>query len=258
MDMSTQRLPFWRVVRGEVLKTRRTRGLLLAIAGPLAVTGLVAAFFVDNAANADPNVSPWKGFNRYLFNFYLLLYPMFAALVGFMLSNVEHKNGGFKHIFTLPAPKSYFYFSKVLILLSWLGFSLLCALGFLVLAGMALHAFFPDYAFTQNALPTATYVFLFRIFVSLISIVAIHFFLSLYFDHFIIAVGSAVFLVVFGMVAVNHESAWLIPYTFSLQHYLDFLSEKTIWIDKRTWVSLAYGLVFFTAGYWLVARKNIT
>lgn len=255
--MSIARIPFWRVLRGEVLKTRRTRGLLLAIVGPLVVTGIVAAFYLDNAANADPAVSPWTGFNRYLFNFYLLLYPMFAALVGFMLSSIEHKNGGFKHIFTLPAPKRHFYFSKVLILLGWIAFSLLCALVFLAAAGYLVQAIVPDYAFAQNALPSAAYSFLFRLFVSLISIVSIHFFLSLYFDNFILAVGSAVFLLVFGMIAVNHESAWLIPYTYPLYHFLEYTSGKTVWVDERTWVSLGYALVFFSAGYWLVARKNI-
>ena len=255
--MIIRRLSFWRVIRGEILKTRRTRGLLLAILGPLAVTGIVVALYIDNAVKADPDVSPWMGFSRQVFNFYFFLYPLFAALLGFMLSKIEHKNGGFKHIFTLPAPKSYFYFSKVMILLGWLGLSLLCALAFLVIAGGALHAFIPDYAFAQNALPTSVYVFLFRLFVSLISIVAIHFFLSLYFDNFIVAVGSAVFLLVFGMVAVNHESAWLIPYTYPLQHFMGFMAGDTTWVDQRSWVSLGYGLVFFTAGYWLVSRKNI-
>lgn len=251
-------MPFSRVLRAEVLKTRRTRGLFLALTGPLVVTLIVTGFFIDGAHQANPAVDPWKGFIRYHANFFMLLYPLFAALVGFMLSNIEHKNNGFKNIFTQPAPKGSFYFSKVLILLSWLGLSLLVSLGFLWLAGYLLGFVFPDYAFAKYALPANTWAFYFRLFVALISIVAIHFFLSLYFDNFIVAVGSAVFLVIFGAIAVRHESGWLLPYTHSVQAYIDFLGGDVKYVDKRIWISLGYGAFFFLAGYALVARKNIS
>ena len=71
--------------------------------------------------------------------FIYVLYPLYAALIAFLISNIEHKNKGFKHIFTLAAPKLYFYFSKLAILLFWMLSSLVFG-AILLFAGAQLIA----------------------------------------------------------------------------------------------------------------------
>jgi hypothetical protein len=83
------------------------------------------------------------------------------------------------------------------------------------------------------------------------------FFLSLYFDNFIIGVGSAVFLMILGAIAANHRLAYLIPYTYPIKAFMGFMSGETGFIDKHTLISLIYGVVFFVGEFWLVSRKNI-
>jgi len=257
MSTPATRISFLQILRGEILKTRRTRGLLLAIIGPLVVTMLVFGFHAENPPDVPQDMSPWKNFIRYVFQFFMLLYPLFAALIAFMLSNIEHKNRGFKYIFALPASKGAFYFSKVFVLLGWLALSLALSYVFIVIFGELLSVLLPNFAFAENSIPAETVLFLFRMFTILISIVAIHFFLSLYFDNFIIGVGSAVFLMIFGGVAANHRLAYLIPYTYPMDAYMGFMTGEIQAFDKRTLISLIYGVVFFVAGFWLVSKKNI-
>ena len=82
--------------------------------------------------------------------------------------------------------------------------------------------------------------------------------MSLYWDNFIIAVGSAVFLLVTGLVIYgNWRYAYLFPYTYPLMHWLETGQNSTEIISRETWISLSYAVVFFTAGYFLMARKDI-
>ena len=198
------RIGFGRVLLSELQKTKNTWGLTLSLLGPLGVTIIMLIAWIDNGPDATNTVSPWIDYVRFTYNFYFFLYPLFAALVAFMLSNVEHKNRGFKQLFTLPAAKSHFYFSKVMILMFWIACSLLFALGLLLVSGKLLSLIYPNYGFQEYQPTMAMLIFPLRMYISLLSIIAIHFFMSLYWDNFMVAVGSAVFLLILGMILINN------------------------------------------------------
>ena len=253
------RIGFGKVLLSEIQKTKNTWGLTLSLLGPLGVTIIMFLAYVNNAENASNAVNPWLNYGRYTYNFYFLLYPLFAALVAFLLSNVEHKNRGFKHLFTLPSSKANFYISKMLILLFWIGCSLIFATGILLLSGNLLGLIFPAYGFQEYQITNALLIFPIRMYISLLSIMAIHFFMSLYWDNFIISVGSSVFLLVLGLVVFGTwKYAYLFPYSFPLQHWMEAGQGHTKIITRETWVSLTYALLFFSGGYLLMARKDIT
>ncbi|MEM6376893.1 MAG: ABC transporter permease, partial [Bacteroidota bacterium] len=113
-------ISFTQILKAEFQKTKNIWGLSLSILGPFAVLLIMTIGFISQSENASNEVNPWINLAKYTFQFFFFLYPLFAALVAFLLSNIEHKNRGFKQIFTLPAPKFYFYGSKVLILLFWI------------------------------------------------------------------------------------------------------------------------------------------
>lgn len=250
-------LPFPNVLHAELLKTRRSYGLLVALGGPFVFTSIFVLYVLFHPEKSvDIN---WGNFGRMHVQLYFLLYPIFAALIGFLLTNVEHKNRGFKQLFTFPAPKLYFYFSKVLILLFWLA----CSIGFAVLllylgAGL-LELVFEKTGFQEIVLPEALWSFFINLFFALLSLVAIHFFLSIYFDNFIISVGSACFLVIAGMVigSTTWEYKHLFPYSYGHLLIMQYFAGNTTLFFKEIWISLAYSVVFFAAGYVLMARKEI-
>ena len=251
-------IPFLRILKSEFQKTKNIWGLTLSVVGPIGVSLIVMLGFLNNADQASNATNPWYDFAKVSYQFYAFLYPLFATLITFLIANIEHKNRGFKYIFSLPAPKSHFYISKVIILLFWIACSLLTALVCLYIFGNVVGLLVPAYGFQEYAITPASYSFIFRSFVLLLSIISIHFFLSLYWDNFIVAVGVGVFLVIFGLVIYsNWKYDYLIPYTFSIANYLDYNANKVVWISRETWISLIYAVVFFTGGYFLMARKNI-
>ena len=246
-------IPFYRVYLAEWQKTKFSWGLTLSILGPLAVSLIIILGFIQNADKADNATNPWGDFAQITFQFYFLLYPLFAALAAFLLCNIEHKNQGFKFIFTQAAPKYHFYLSKVLILWTWITCSFLTAAVLLIVGGNLLGVIVPAYGFQEYTPNVITWIFLVRLYISLMGILAIHFFLSLYFDNFIISIGAAVFLFVFGMSVFNQwDYDYLVPYTYPIQHFVEFRSGEGEWFSRETWISLIYMFVFLSGGYFLM------
>lgn len=252
-------IPFSRVLGSEIQKTKNSWGFRLSILGPLAVTFIVFLGFIDNADTANGATNPWADFSRYVFQFFLFLYPLFVALLAFLLSNLEHKYQGFKQLFTLPAPKVYFYLSKILIVFFCLACSLLTGGLLIVCFGKLLSILLPEYGFQSYPMPPEIWVFLLRLGVSLIGILSIHFFMSLYWDNFIVSVGSAVFLLVLGMIIFNKwKYASYYVYTYPLQHFMEFSSQNVELWTRESSLSLIYASIFLGAGFMVLSRKNIT
>jgi hypothetical protein len=252
-------ISFTRVLRSEFQKTTNSWGLRLSILGPLAVTLIIFLGFWNNAENASADTNPWFDYCKFVFQFFFFLYPLFVALLAFLLSNIEHKNRGFKQIFTQPAPKLYFYLSKVTILLSWVITSLLTGAVMIWVFGNLLALVVPAYGFQDYPIPTEIWIFLVRLGITIIGILSIHFFMSLYWDNFIVTVGSAVFLLILGMVLFgNWKYAKYYLYTYPVQHIMEFNTQSTSWWTQESSLALLYAAVFLVAGFILLSRKNIT
>lgn len=251
---------FLQVLRGEALKTRRSWGLTLSLLGPLAVSLIVFAYFVKESEWVRQSTDNlWYSLGRYHFNFFFLLYPLFTALIAFLICNVEHRANGFKQLFVLPAPKFSFYASKLLLLLGWLTASLALSMGFVYGMGYLLELLFPGSPFDQFAPPGTFRTFFWQLSVALLPVLAIHYFLSIYFDNFIITVGAACFLLVFGMMVYQWDKGYLIPYTYFTAAFMEYVSNGEIgrFGQREVWISLAYSVVFFSAGFWFFARKEV-
>jgi len=252
-------LSFTTILRSEFKKTKNIYGLTISLAGPLIVVlGMAVYYWSRMHEITGPDTYRWKTHARYIFNFFFFLYPLYAALIGFLLTNIEHKNRGFKQLFTLPAPKAYFYLSKILILIFWMVASLLLGGALMVWSGQLFGAMYPETGYALD-IPWELFLpFFFKLFIATLCILSIHYVLSIYWDNFIISVGSACFLVVFGMVAYRWEYSHWIPYAHSLKHYLDYMSDNQVFFNREVWISLAYAAVFFVGGYFLMARKEIS
>ncbi len=251
-------LSFTTILKSEFKKTKNIYGLTLSLAGPLFVVAGMAIYYWSRMHEiTGPDPHRWKTHARFIFNFFFFLYPLYAALIGFLLTNIEHKNKGFKLLFTLPAPKAYFYISKILILIFWMAASMLLGLALLVGSGQLFGALYPETGYAM-AVPWAVFLpFMFKLFIATLCILSIHYVLSLYWDNFIISVGSACFLVVFGMVVYRWEHAHWVPYAHSLKHFIDFMSDSQTFLNREVWISLAYATIFFIGGYFLMAQKQI-
>jgi hypothetical protein len=133
------------------------------------------------------------------------------------------------------------------------------ATGLLYGLGYLLEALFPALPFDRFAPLEGFWQFMLRLSTALLAVLAIHFFLSIYFDNFIVAVGSACFLLVFGMVVARWEYGYLIPYTYFSSIFVSYLSqgEAALFGAREAGISLGYAVVFFAAGYGLFTRKEV-
>ena len=247
------------VLNAEIVKTKRTWNFSLVVLFPVLVTAIIGVYFVTELLKADGagGDNMWFSYSRWFIQFYYFFYPMLAAIISFSLSNIEHRNNGFKQIFTFPTSKFSIYFSKILLLLFWMFCSLLLAYSLLVLSGNALSLIFPRAGFQDYNINTIILVFFLRTFLTLISIISIHFFLSIYWDNFIISVGSACFLVIFGMIINNWEYSYLIPYCNLPKASANFFLAGTEVFSKDILWSLGYSILFFLGGYFVMVKKSV-
>ncbi len=120
-------IKFIDVLRAEIVKTKRTWNFSLFLLLPIVITTIVFSYYIKELIEQDGHgsINIWIHYSRIFLQFYYLFYPILAASIAFSLSNIEHRNNGFKQIFTFPIKKFYIYFSKVVLLLFWTFCSLL-------------------------------------------------------------------------------------------------------------------------------------
>jgi|GEM_PF-3529635 len=247
------------VLSAEILKTKRTWNFSLVLMFPIIVTSIIFGYYVKNLLGGD-NIGQsnlWMTYCREFFQFYYLLYPLLAALIAFSLSNIEHRNNGFKQVFTFPVNRYSIYFGKICILLFWMLCSLLLAYSLLIISGNGLGYLFPQAGFQNYDINNIIITFFLRIFITLASIISIHYFLSIYWDNFIISVGSACFLVIFGLVVSRWEYSYLIPYCNLVKAFTHFFQSGTEVFSKEILWSIGYSVVFFFSGYLIMIKKSI-
>jgi hypothetical protein len=135
--------------------------------------------------------------------------------------------------------------------------SLLLAYLLLVLSGIGLSHLFPQAGFQDFNINQILITFFLKTFLTLISIISIHFFLSIYWDNFIVSVGSACFLVIFGMIINNWKYSYLIPYSNLQKAFINFMQSGNEVFSKEIIWSIGYSVLFFLGGYFIMIKKSI-
>lgn len=110
-----------RATRVEVLKLRRTLALWTAFLAPLLIVVMTTAlnFSRDTLVRAGSTTKPWDALmlNLILLLWCLLGLPLFVTLETALLAGVEHREGTWKHLFTLPPGRWTIYTAKLLVAL---------------------------------------------------------------------------------------------------------------------------------------------
>ena len=248
------------ILKAEIYKTKHTWNFTIMLLLPVVITTIMLSYNVKELMNVEVKVAeinPWGNYIKVFLQFYGILYPLLVAIIAFSLSNIEHKNHGFKQLFTFPTSKFNLYFSKVLILLLWIVSSLILAYSLLIISGNILGYMYPQLGFQNFDMNIVVLVYFVKCLITLVSIVAIHFFLSIYWDNFIVSVGSASFLVIFGMIVNNWEYSYIIPYSNHLKAFTAVAkNSKDVFTIEIFW-SIGYSILFFIGGYLIMIRKSI-
>lgn len=251
-------MSFKNVLTAEILKTKNTYILTASILLPLIVTGLTCAMniaFFD--AVKDVGMNPWTSLCLFAFPCYGFLYPMLVFLIGFRLNDIEYKSSGFKHLFVLPVPKTYFYYSKALILIFCLFVSLLIGLSLILIGGKLCSIFYPFMQFQDYTIKSLIIAFFVKLFFFSLSIIAIQLLLSLYFNNAIKSIGIPLILLIIGTLMGGWEYNYLFPYSYPFQASSSFRSGEGFFIGKTFYWSMLYSVFFFALGALVIRLQRM-
>lgn len=248
------------VMSADWFKARRTGNLWISIAVPVLITLFVFFIFIRKGmgyAPVEAGTDMWLEFAQILFTMYAMLLPMIVAVIAFNVSNIEHKNNGLKQLFTLPVRKTSLYFSKVGLLMIYLVVLLVLSLGLMLLTGSLLGRLFPNLGFTAFDQWAVVGAFFIRLLTGLTALLAIHYFLSMYWNNFVVSVGIAVFLLVIGAAIASWEFGYLLPYCSIIRAMGGFLAGSTDIFNADLLLNLVWAGGFFFFGYRLMMRRSV-
>ena len=247
---------YFRAVHAEVLKLKRTSAVMLAVVTPYLV--VLLQFFVALSLNRHLNQPSWPWLSaNVLFLWAGLVLPIYVSLMAAFLSDIESRSHQWKHLYALPISRGAVYAAKQTAALLLLASSMaLLTLG-VMLAGWILHRIHPQMGF-DAPFPLATwFAYLGAMLAASGLVLAFHVWLSLRWPSFVLAVTIGFLAMIFASVLGNLDGVvWhYFPWRFAL-NVLDGLDTQTI--AAKWWATgLAGGLLFATAGGWLVTRRDV-
>ena len=251
------------VYRTELIKTKNSFAFWLVILGAV----FIPVFFVSNIFYhwrdylhylVLENPNPWNEYSRKLFNgIHFTFLPLLIVLITALVFNIEHKSNTWKHIFVLPVSKTKIFIGKYLVLLT-LVLLLYCILFISYLLGgymlgiwkteFGFLNYSPSYAYEHTQTNIVTYIS--RSFITVLAIVAIHFWLSFRLKNLFLTIGIGLGGVVLtiGMYISHWHSLIYMPYGFPVL-MCNFVPEINHFLTDFQANSLIYFSIIFIASY---------
>ncbi len=258
---------FFLSLYSEYYKTRKTLAFWGAVILPLFLCTVVfAAYYLkaDEIAKKMAGAPPIAVWGQYAFMIIgvmgTLLLPMYLIFMTYSVNNVEHKADTWKSLFSLPVAKWIIYYSKafytiLLVALSMFLFVLL-TMGF----GFLLGTFKPQLNLLKadiNEVFTKISLIYLKLFFASLGIISVQFMMSLVWKDFLKPMGFGFILLVTSVIIVKWEFSYLIPYTHPVNAIMSSTVKDIEIFTKEVWVSFAYAMVFFSAGYFIVIKRSI-
>ncbi|MGZ3938401.1 MAG: ABC transporter permease [Flavisolibacter sp.] len=251
------------VYKTELIKTKNSFAFWLLILGAL----FIPAFFTGNVFYhwddylrylTVESSNPWNEFSRKLFNgVHFSFLPLLIVLIIALVVNIEHKSNTWKHIFVLPVSKTNTFIAKYMLLFTLLLLFYLLLSCFYLLGGYSLGIWKTQFGFLNHA-PSYAYgrvqtdivAYLGQSFVTVLAILAIHFWLSFRIKNLFptIAIGLGGVVITLGMYISHWHSLIYMPYGFPVL-MCNFIPQANHFLTDFQSNSLLYFAVVASASY---------
>ena len=214
--MNLSSIPFYRSFTSEILKVKKTALLWVTALGAFAMAGIIFMVFLIRATEfvGPVGANPWVGFLEFSLPIIEIFLIPFIVLVCSSIAFYEHQAQAWKLLYTLPVRKEHFYFPKLLLaLILLMGAYLLFAL-LTFCSGTLLGFIYPSFEFHYYS-PEWANIFkvIARSFISALSIVGLHYWISLRWKNYVVPVGIGLFGYILGLsIAGAFKWAQFIPY----------------------------------------------
>lgn len=248
-----------KIFKAELIKTRRTYGFLATFLIPILIAALqFSIFYFKHEYFAKSGMNPWQIMGSNLFNFLgIIVMPMYVVLISYLINFTEHQSNSWKFLFSLPLPKFKIYSGKIMVAVLWLFlFCLVTALSFLI-SGALLSTIRPDVGFQDYDITNPFLINIGKMFLSGFGILSIQFLMSIYWKDFIRPVGIGLAFTIAAMILSSWDYIYIFPYSHPLSIRKDFSDLNEVIFTTPILFGLAYAVIFFFAGYYLVSKKEI-
>ncbi|WP_045688406.1 ABC transporter permease [Hymenobacter sp. AT01-02] len=252
-----------RCLAADYQKLRRTVALWLAVGGgALPVLLNFCIFYSKGQYIIKPGQNPWPQYVSMSWQTSsILLLPLFMVLLTGLLTNVEHRASGWKHVHALPVGRWAVYSSKLLILLQ---LTLLAETLYVVLllgAGVLLGWLRPGLGFQANhpdLLPVAT--MLGHTFIATLGMLGVQYVAALWWRGMVGPLGLGIAGIVTGLTLLRWEHIDLIPYAATTRVLGALGGKGALTVNPHMmpaeWYSLAWFAGSLLLGYWLLRMRR--
>lgn len=261
---------FFISLQSEFYKSRKTLAFWAAIIVPMVICGLIAfGYYTSSEKILKYNYSGMMLWFQYssaaLGVMGMLILPFYVMFMAFSVNNIEHKNDTWKTLFSQPLNKFSIYLAKYVYALILL---LVCTFLFAFVtysSGYLLQALVPKYTFQDYNPAIILSKFYTKLLLASLGILSIQFVLSLIWSDFLKPMGIGFIGIIAGIITANvgWKHAYLIPYSDpalalrATNGSKNARPEELPIFTQEIWVSLAFALVLFTLGYFILLKRNI-
>lgn len=257
---------FYALLRAETRKAQNSFAVWLTLLGTIG--NMFIFFFLSWFDLGDHLFGQGKSdWEVYALNHYegiaFMMLPLFVIILATLLNVMEHRAGTWALLMSLPAGRGRVYVAKLVFgLLLFLVAHLLFIIGF-GLTGLLLSLIRPDVSLPLLDFPILLVLQLAtKTFLSILALFALHLWLSLRFQQFIIPLTIGILgFVGTSLLTPAFPYQWLNPYAYPICYMPDFtgaiqLPSLGFW-SGHDGMSVLWGLVFTLVGVWAVRRMAV-
>lgn len=235
----------------EFTKLKRSQALLMTLLCPLSVVGLQFLIVVEGGGKAIVE----KGWESYWYGaislWYMLMLPLYVALITTLINAIEHKHNGWRFMATLPIKQWQLFVVKGLI--SWL-FVLFASVLMYVLTSasivvMTLIGYQAEMSFTSPFLSH-----LLKVMVAALPIIVIGHVISWRVKNIILPLAIGVIMTIVATTIARSEYWPYDPWTYHLAATL--VSKEGASLQALV-LGGALGLSIFVVSAWLLGKREV-
>lgn len=251
-------------LQAEIRKARNSFALWLSLAGTVAN---VLIFFIIHYFSSDwmeAGVNPWQGYvNGHYAGVAFMMLPLYVIILCSLVTFMEHRQRMWGNLFTMAVSKRNLYWSKQFFtLLLFAAAHILFIIG-LLFSGLLMGVVRPETGLLTKA-PDFVQLFslAFQTVWSVLGLLALHFWISWRFQHFIIPllIGILGFVVV-SFLGPDWYGSNFIPYAYPIQYMPAYQGTVDLPLAGGAlffvWLSPMYFLIFSVLGFRDVRRLEM-
>lgn len=242
-------------IQSEWMKTKRSAAFWLVLLGGFftpAILCLIYMVYIEKVAPAYAEPKFWIKWylNGWESMAYLLL-PMGIVLATSLIAQLEYKNNAWKQVLTTPQSLSTVFVAKYTVVL-FMMFQLfvLFTIG-MYFAGAIPAWYYGHVPYPKGPFPWQRIVQMSTSFyITSLPILALQYFLSIYFKNFMVSLGAGILMVTAAITALSWRYVYLVPYSYGGVHFMQLQGRMRF---KSNVLDIHYLALIYFAGFTLLA-----